>query len=162
MSIESVIPSNHLIFCCPLLLLPSIFPSIRVFSSVLALHIRWPKDCSFSISPSNVYSWLISFRIDWFDLLAVQGILKSLFQNHNLKALIRCSAFFTVQLSHPYMTTGKIIALTANLQRWYCLTCHLQTSLTTHWRRQWHPTPVLFLGKSHGQRSLLGCNPWGR
>ena len=115
MSIELVMPSNHLILCCPLLLLPSIFPSIRVFSNESALHIRWPMYCSFSfsISPSNEYSGLISFRIDRFDLLAVQGTLKSLLQNHSSKAsILQCSAFFMVQLSHPYMNTGKTIALT--------------------------------------------------
>ena len=115
MFLESVMPSNHLILCHPLLLLPSIFPSIRVFSSELALHIRWPKywSFSFSISASNEYSGLISFRIDWFDLLAVQGTLKSLLQHHSSKAsILRCSAFFIVQLPHPYMTTGKTIALT--------------------------------------------------
>ena len=114
-SIESVMPSNHLILCYPLLLLPSIFPSIRVFSSESVLHIRWPMDWSFSfsITPSNEYSGLISFRIDWFDLLAVQDTLKSLLQHHSSKAsVLQCSAFFTVQLSHPYMTTGKTIALT--------------------------------------------------
>ena len=108
-------PSNHLILCHPLLLLPSIFPSIRVFPNELVLHIRWSKywSFSFSISPSNKYSGLISFRIDWFDLLAVQGTLKSLLQYHSSKAsILRCSDFFMVQLSHPYMTTGKIIALT--------------------------------------------------
>ena len=108
-------PSNHLILCRPLLLLPSMFPSIRVFSNELALHIRWPKYWSFSfnISPSNEYPGLISFRMDWLDLLAVQGTLKSLFQHHSLKAsILWCSAFFIVQLSHPYMTTGKTIALT--------------------------------------------------
>ena len=108
-------PSNHLIFCHPLLLLPSIFPSIRVFPNELVLHIRWPKDwsSSFSISPSNEYSVLISFRMDWFDLLAGQGTLKSLFQLHSSKAsILQCSAFLIVQLSHPYMTTGKTIALT--------------------------------------------------
>ena len=111
-SIDSVMPTNHLILCHPLLLLPSIFPSIRVFSNESALHIRWPKCCNFSISPSNEYSGLISFRIDWFDLLAVQGTLKSL-QHHSSKATILWhSAFFMVQISHPYMTTGKIIALT--------------------------------------------------
>ena len=107
-------PSSHLILCRPLLL-PSIFPSIRVFSKELALRIRWPKywSFSFSIHPSNEYSGLISFRIDWFDLLAVQGTLKSLFQYHSSKAsILRCSAFFIVQLSHSYVTTGKIIALT--------------------------------------------------
>ena len=105
-------PSNHLILCCPLLLLPSIFPSLRVFSNKSALGIRWPKYWSFSfyISPSNEYSGLISFRMDWLDLLAVQGPLKSLLQYHSSKAsILRCSAFFIVQLSHPYMTTGKTI-----------------------------------------------------
>ena len=112
MSIKSVMPLNHLILCCPLLLLPSILPSTRVFSNESALHIRWPKywSFSFSISPSNEYSGLISFRIDWFDL-AVQGTLKSFLQHHSLKTLILwCSVFFIVQLSHSYMTTGKIIA----------------------------------------------------
>ena len=115
MSIESVIPSNHFILCCPLLLLPSIFPSIRVFSNESALRIRWPKYWSFSfnISPSNEQPGLISFRMDWLDLLAVQGTLKSLFQHHSSKASILWrSAFLIVQLSHPYMTTGKPIALT--------------------------------------------------
>ena len=115
MSIESVMPSNHLKLCYPLLLLPSIFPSIRVFSSESVLRIRWPKYWSFSfnISPSKKYSGLISFRMDWFDLLAVQGTLKSLIQHHNSKASIfQHSAFFIVQLSHPSMTTGKTIALT--------------------------------------------------
>ena len=115
MPIESVIPSIHLILCHPLLLLPSIFPSISVFSNESALCFRWPKYWSFSfrISPSNAYSDLISFRIDWFDLLVVQGTLKSLLQHHSLKAsTLRHSAFFMVQLSHPYMTIGKIITLT--------------------------------------------------
>ena len=115
MSIESVMPSNHLILCRPFLLLPSIFPSIRVFSNESVLCIRWPKDWNFnfSISPSNGYSGLISFRMDWLDLLAVQGTLKSLIQHHSSKAsILQCSAFFIVQLSHPYMTTGKTIALT--------------------------------------------------
>ena len=113
MSIELVMPSNHLILCCPLLLLPSILPGIRVFSEESALCIRWPKYWSFSISSSNEYSGLISFRMDWFDLLAVQGTPKSLLQHHNSKASILWhSAFFTVQLSHTYMTTGKTIALT--------------------------------------------------
>ena len=108
-------PSNHLIICCPLLLPPSIVPSIRVFSNESVLHIRWPKywSFSFSISPSNEYSGLSSFRMDWLDLLAVQGTLKSLLQHHSSKAsILLCSAFFTVQLSHPYVTTGKTIALT--------------------------------------------------
>ena len=115
MSIESVIPSNHLILGHPLLLLPSIFLSIKVSSNESALRMRWPKywSFSFSIIPSNEQSGLISFRMDWLDLLAVQGTLKSLLQHHSLKAsILRCSAFFIVQLSHPYMTTGKTIALT--------------------------------------------------
>ena len=115
MSIESVMPSNHLILCRPLLLLPSIFPSISVFSNESVLHIRWPKywSFSFSISPSNKYSGLISFRMDWLDLLAVQRTCKSLLQHHSSKAsILQWSAFFTVQLTHPYMTTGKTIALT--------------------------------------------------
>ena len=115
MSIESVMPYSHLILCRPLLLLPSILPSIRVFSSESALHIRWPKNWSFrfNISPSNEYSGLISFRMDWLDLLTVQGTLKRLLQHHNSKAsILCCSAFFIVQLSLPYMTTGKTIALT--------------------------------------------------
>ena len=115
MSIELVIPSSHLIFCRPLLLPPSIFPSIRVFSNESVLCIRWPKywNFSFNISPSNVYSGLVSFRMDWLDLLAVQGTLKSLLQHHSSKAsIIQHSAFFTVQLSDPYMTTRKTIALT--------------------------------------------------
>ena len=117
MSIESVRPSNHLILCCPLFLPPSIFPSIRVFSNESVLHIRWPKYCSFSfsISPSNEYSGLISFRMDWLDPLAVQGTLKSLLQHHSSKAsILWCSAFFIVQLSHPYMAPGK----TKPLTRW--------------------------------------------
>ena len=112
--------SNHFILCQPLLLLLSIFPIIKVFSNESSLHIRWPKywSFSFSISPSNVYSGLISFRIGWLDLLAVQGTLKSLLQHHSSKAsILKCSAFFIVQLSHPYMTTGKTIALT----RWTCV-----------------------------------------
>ena len=115
MSIESMMPSNHLILCCPLLLLSSIFPSIGASSNESVLHIRRPKywNFSFSISPSNEYSGMISFRMDWFDLLAVQGALKSLLQHHNLKAsILLCSAFFMVQLSHLYMTTGKTTALT--------------------------------------------------
>ena len=112
MSIELVMPPNHLILCQPLLLLLLVFPSIMVFSHESALRIRWPKYCSFSISPPNEYSGLISFRIDWFDLFAVQGSLKSLLQHHSSKASIhRCSGFFIVQLSHSYMTTGKTIVL---------------------------------------------------
>ena len=115
MSIELVRPSNHLILCSPLLLPPSIFPSIKVFSSESFLCIRWPKywNLSFSISPFNEHPVLISFSVDWLDLLAVQGTLKSLLQHHSSKAsILQCSAFFIVQLSHPYMTTGKAIALT--------------------------------------------------
>ena len=115
MSIESVMPSNHLILCRPLLLLPSIFPSIRVFSNESALRNRWPKyqSFSFNISPSNEHPGLISFRIDWLDLFAVQETLKSFLQHHSSKAsILQCSAFFIVQLSHPYITTGKTIALT--------------------------------------------------
>ena len=114
-SLESVMPSSHLILCHPLLLLPAIPPSIRVFSNESALRMRWPKywSFSFSIIPSKEHPGLISFRMDWLDLLAIQGTLKSLLQHHSSKAsILRCSAFFTVQLSHPYMTTGKTIALT--------------------------------------------------
>ena len=114
MSIESVMPSNHLILCCPLLILPPIFPSIRVFSNESVLRIRWPKywSFSFSVSPSSEHPGLI-FRMDWLDLLAVQGTLKSLLQHHSSKAsILRHLTFFIVQLSHPYMTTGKTIALT--------------------------------------------------
>ena len=135
MCIESVMPSNHLILYRPLLLPPSIFPSISIFSNEAALPIRWPKYWSFSfnISPSNEHSGLISFRVDWLDLLVVQGTLKSLLQHHSSKAsILQCSAFFIAQLSHPY------------------------------WRRQWHPTPILLPGKSHGRRSLAGYSPRGR
>ena len=113
MSIELVMLSNHLFLCCPLLFLPSIFPSIRVFSKESALCISWSKYWSFSISPANEYSGLISFKMDWFDLLAVQGTVKSLLQSHNVNAsIVQCLTFFMVQLLHPYMTTGKITALT--------------------------------------------------
>ena len=127
MYITSVMPSTHLILCHPLLLLPSVFPSIRIFSNELALHIRWPKDFSFSISLSNEYSGLISFRMDWLDLLAVQGTLKSLLQHHSSKAsILWCSAFFMVQLSHLYMTTEKTTALPDDLywQSDICLLIH--------------------------------------
>ena len=120
MSIESVMPSNHLILCRPPLLLPSIFPSIRVFSNESALRIRWPEYWSFSlnISPSNEYPGLISFKMDWLEFLAVQGARKSLFQHHSSRtSILQCSTFFIVQLSHPYMTTGKTMALT----RWFDL-----------------------------------------
>ena len=116
MSIESEMPSNYLILCCPLLFLPSIFPSIRVFSNELAFYLRWPKDWSFSfsITPSNEYSGLISFRMDWLDLLAVQGTINSLLQHYSSKAsFLQHSAFFMLQLSHPYMTTGETTALTS-------------------------------------------------
>ena len=112
MSIELVMPSNHLILCHPLLLLFSIFPNIRIFPNESAVHIRWPKYWSFNISPSNEHSGLISFRMDWLDHLVVQGTLKSVLRHHSSKAsILRCSAFLTVQLSHPYMTAGKTIAL---------------------------------------------------
>ena len=123
MSIESVMPSNHLILCCPLFFPPSIFPSIRVFSSESVLHIRWPEywSFSFSISLSNEYSGLISFRIDWLDLLAVQGTLKSLLQYHSSEAsILWCSAFIIVQLSHPYIATGKTVTLTRLDLCWQC------------------------------------------
>ena len=126
MSIELVMPSNHLILCCPLLLPPSIFSSIRVFSNESVLRIRWPKDWSFSISisPSNEYSGLLSFRMDWLDRLAVQGTLKSIIQYHRSKAsILRHSTFFIVQLSHPYMTIGKTVAL----KRWTFLPLTLPT-----------------------------------
>ena len=145
MSVELVMPSSHLILCHPLLLLPQIPPSIRVFSNESTLCMRWPKcwSFSFSISISKEHPRLTSFRMDWLDL-AVQGTLKILLQHHISKAsIIWLLAFFTVQFSHPYMTTGKIIALTS-------------------WRRQWHPTPVLLPGKSHGRRSLVGYSPWSR
>ena len=125
-------PSNHLALCCPLLLLPLILPSIRVFSHQSVLHIRWPKYWSFSISPSNVYSGLISFRIDGLDLLAVQGTLKSLLQHHSSKAsVLLCSAFFIVQLSHPYLTTGKTIALT--MQTFVSKVMPLLSNMLSRW-----------------------------
>ena len=138
MSFQSVMPSSHRILCHPLHLLPSIFPSIRVFSNELALRMRWPKywSFSFSISPSNEYSRLISFIIDWFDLLAVQGALKCLLQHYNSKAsILWCSTFFVVQLSHPYMTTGNTIALTMRtfVSKW-CL-CFLIHYLGKFWKR---------------------------
>ena len=158
-------PSNHLILCCHLLLLPSIFPSIRVLSKESALCIRWPKYWSFifNISPSDEHSGLISFGMDSLDLLAVQGTLKSLLQHHSSKALIlQDSDSFIVQLSHTFMTTRKIIALT----RWtfvgkvMSLLFNMLSRLVR--RRQWQPTPVLLPRKSHGLRSLVGCSPWGR
>ena len=137
MSIKSVISSIHLILCHPLLLLPSVFPSNRVFSKESVLHIRWPKywSFSFSISPSNECSGLISLRTDWLDLLAVQGTLKSFLQHHSSKvSILWCSAFFMGQLSHPLLL----------------------------WRRKWQPTPVFLPGESQGWRSLVGCRLWGR
>ena len=160
MSIESVMPSNHLILCHPLLLQPSIFLSIRVFSNESALCIRWPKHWSFSfnISASSEYSGLISFRMDWLNLLVVQGTLKSLLQHHSSKEpILQRSAFFMVQLSHPYMTTGK----TTGLTRW-TFVGKVMSLLFNMLSRQWHPTPVLRPGKSHGRRSLVGYSPWGR
>ena len=127
MSMELVMPSNHLILCRPLLLLPSIFPSIRVFSNESSLRIRWPNDWSFhfSISPSNAYLGLISFKIDWFDLLVVQGTLKSLLQHHHSKAsILGHSDFFMVQLPHPYMSTGKTIALSIHAKWCFCFLKH--------------------------------------
>ena len=152
--------------CRPLLLLPPIPPSIRVFSNESTLRIRWPKywSFSFSISPSNEHPGLISFRMDRLDLLAVQGTLKSLLQHHSSKAsILRRSAFFIVQLSHPYMTTGKTIALTKRtfVDKVMSLLFNMLSRLVIG-RRQWHPTPVLLPGKSHGRRSLVDCNPWGR
>ena len=160
MSIESVMPSNHLILCRPLLLLLSIFPNIRVFSNESTLCIRWPKYCSFSlnISPSNEHPGLISFRMDRLDILAVQGTLKSLLQHHSSKALILWrSAFFTVQLSHQYMTTGKTIALTRRT-----FVGKVMFLLFNMLSRQWHPTSVFLPGESQGRGSLVGCSPWGR
>ena len=156
-------PFNHLILCCPLLLPSSIFPSIRVFSNESVLRIRWPEywSFSFSIIPSNEYSGMISFRIDWLDLLAVQGTLKSLLQHHNSKSsILQRSAFFTVQLSHAYMTTGKIKALTRQtfIGKVVSLLLNMLSRLVIQ-RRQWQPTPVLLPGKSHGRRSLVGCSP---
>ena len=157
MFIESVMPSNYLILCHPLLLLPSIFPSIRVFSNKSALRIRWPKYSSFSfnISPSNEHPGLICFRMDWLDLLAVQGTLKSLLQHHSSKALIlQCSAFFIVQLSHPYVTTGKTTALT----RWtYALlpfpfrNTLSGTSLVIQWLRIHFPMQWMQVGSLAGE-----------
>ena len=138
MSIESVMPSNHLILCHPLLLLPSILPSIRVFSNKSALLIRWPKywSFSFSISPFNEYSGLLSFRMDWFDLHTVQGTLKSLLHQHSSKAsILRCSASFMVQLSHPYVTTGKAVA-----SIWTFVRKILQVAIIIHlsWKPRWN------------------------
>ena len=144
MSIELAMPSNHLILYHPLLLLPSILLSIRVFSNVSVLCIWWPEYWSFSISPFNEYSGLIFFRMDWFDLLAVQGTLESLLQHHSSEASVLWrSALFMVQLSYPYMTTGKTTFLGEE----------------DPWRRAWQPTLVFLPGESHGQRSLAGYSP---
>ena len=156
MSVESVMPSNHLILCHPLFLPPSIFPSITVFSNESALCIRWPKywSFSFSISPSNEYSGLIFFRMDWLDL-AVQRTLKSLLQHHSSKAsILQCSAFFIVQLSHPYVATGKTIALTRRtfVGKVMSLLFNMLSRLVT---------PVFLPGESQGWGSLVGCRLWG-
>ena len=159
MSIELVIPSNHLILYHTLLLLPSIFPSIKVFLNESALYIRWPKYWSFSfnISPTNEQPGLISFKMDWLDLLAVQGTLKSLLQHHSSKAsMLQRSAFFIVQLSHPYMTTGKTIDLT---RRTFV---DKVMSLLFNMLSRWVITPVFLPGESHGPQSLVGCHLYGR
>ena len=162
-SIESMMPSNHLILCRPLLL-PSIFPSIRVFLYESALCMRWPKywNFSFNISPSNEHPGLISFRMDWLDLLGVQGTLKSLLQHHSSKAsILWCSTFFILQLSHRYMTTGKTIALIRRtfVDKAMSLLFNMLSRLVSG--KTMSPTPVLLPGKSHGCRSLVGCTPWG-
>ena len=153
-------PSNHLILCHPLLLLPSIFSSIRVFSNESFLHIRWPKywSLSFNISPSSEHPGLISFRMDWLDLLVVQGTLKSLLQHRSLKASILWhSAFFIVQLSHPYMTTGKTIALT----RWTFVgkVMSLIFNMLSRLVISFLPKLMEIKRKSHGQRNLVGYSP---
>ena len=160
-----MIPSNHLILCHTLLLLSSILPSIRVFSNESVLRIRWPKywSFSFSISPSNECSGLISFRMYWLDLLAVQGTLKSLLQHHSSKApILQCSSFFIVELSDPYMTTGKTIALTiwTFVGKVMSLLFNMLSRLVIG---EGNGTPLQYfcLEKSHGRRSLVGCRPWG-
>ena len=183
-SIESVMPSTHLILCRPLLLLPPILPSIRVFSNESPLHMRWPEywSFSFSIIPSKEIPGLTSFRMDWLNLLAVQGTLKSLLQHHSSKASIfQCSAFFTVQLSHPYMTTGKTIALSRRtfvgkvMSLLFNMLSRLDITFLPRskqwgrpgfnswvgkipWRRKWQPTLVFLPGES--QRSLAGYSSW--
>ena len=153
-------PSGHLILCRPILLLPPIPPSIRVFSNESTLHMRWPKywNFSFSISPSNEHPGLISFRMDWLDLLAVQGTLNSLLQHHSSKAsILWCSAFFTLPLvkCFPGGSDGKASAYNVGRPRFNPWVRKIP------WRRKWHPTPVLLPGKSHGLRSLVGYRPWG-
>ena len=155
---------------CHHLLLPSIFPTIRVFSSKSALSIRWPEYWSFSFhtSPSKEYSGLISFRIDWFDLLAFQGPLKSLLQHHCLKvSILQCSVFFMVQVSHPYMTTGKTIALTFLVTKWKRIYIQYRRPRFDSWvgnitcRSKWQLSPVFLPGESREQRYLAGYSPWG-
>ena len=157
MFLESVMPFNCLILRRPVLL-SSVFSSIQIFSNESIFHIRWPKYWSFSISPSNEFSGLISFRMDWFDL-EVQGTLKSLLQHHGLKtSILLGSAFFIVQHSYPHMTTGKTIALT----RWTFVSKVMSLLFNMLWRRQCQPTPVLLPGEFQGQRSLVGFSLWGR
>ena len=153
---------NHPILSHPLLLLPSIFPRIRVFANESAPQIKCPNywSFSFSISPLNGYSWLVSFRIDWLGLLPIQRTLESLLQYHSKPPNFWYSAFFLVKLSHSYMTTGKTTPLDLWQQKMVSLL--LISCLGLSRRRQWQPTPVLLPGKSHGRRSLVGCSPWGR
>ena len=165
-SIESVMPSNHLTLCCPILLLPSIFPSIRVFSNESILRMMWPKywSFSFSISSSNEHSGLISFRMDWLDLLAVQGTLKSLLQHHSSKAsILQCSGILIVQLSHPYMTTGKTIALTrcTFVSKVMPLLCNMLSRLAVaflprskHLLISWLQSPSALILEPHKIKSL--------
>ena len=161
MSINSVMRSNHLILCCPVLFLPSVFPSIRVFSSESVLCIMWPKYWSFSISPSNEYSGLISFRIDWFDLIAVQVTQESSPASQLKASILQSSAFFILQLSHPYMTTGKTIALNrlTFVGKIMSLFFNMLSRLVM-WRMKWQPTAVFLPRESCGQRSLVGCCSW--
>ena len=171
MSIESVMSSNCVILCHPLL--PSVFASIRVFSNESDLPIRWPKYCSFNISLFNEYPGLISFRIDWFDHLAVQGTLKSLLQHHSLKAsIVRCSAFFTEKAMAPHSDTlawkipwteepGRLQSMGSLRVGYDWATC-LSLFTFMHWRRKWQPTPVFLPGESQGWGSLVGCHLWGR
>ena len=162
MSIESVMPSNHPILCRPLLLMPSIFPSIRVFSNESALCIRWPKywNFSFNISPSNEHPGLISFRMDWLAFLAVQGTLKSLLHYHSSKAsILQRSAFFIVQLSHPYMTTGKSIALTK--QTFVDKVMSLLFNILSRLEKAITPHSSTFAWKIPWMEGLAGCSPWG-
>ena len=175
MSIESVIPSNHLILCHPLLLLTSIFPRIRVFFSESVLRIRWPKywSFSFSISPSSEYSGLISVRIDWLGLLAVQGTLKSLLQHHSSKAsILWCSTFLMEKAMAPHSSTlawkvpwteepGMLQSM-GSLRVGHGWATSLSLFTFMDWRRKWQPTPVFLPGESQGWRSLVGCHLWGR